>query len=39
MVDLIQTSTLSRFGKVIGHVDKVTRRTVETALSIFLGLS
>ena len=39
MVDLIQTSTLSRFGKVIGHVDKKTLSAVETALSIFLGLT
>ena len=38
MVDLIQTSTLSRFGKVVGHVDKATLRAVETALAIFLGL-
>ncbi len=39
MVDIIQTSTRSRFGDVIGHIDKSSLELVERALSIFLGLN
>ena len=39
MVDIIQISTRSRFEEVIGYVEAVTMQAVETALSIFLGLS
>jgi mRNA-degrading endonuclease toxin of MazEF toxin-antitoxin module len=38
MVDMIQTSTLPRFGKVLGRVDPVTMILVEASLSVHLGL-
>jgi mRNA interferase MazF len=38
MVDLIQTSTRSRFRAVVGHIDAATMRSVDNALLIFLGL-
>jgi hypothetical protein len=38
MVDMIQTSSLARFGSVIGEVDTLTMRLVEAALSVHLGL-
>jgi mRNA interferase MazF len=38
MVDLIQTSTRSRFGDVVGQIDSTTLQTVENALLIYLGL-
>ena len=38
MVDRIQTSSLNRFGVVIGVIDVRTLRLVEAALSLHLGL-
>ena len=38
MVDTIQTSSLGRFGEVIGQVDTTTLRLIEAALSVHLGL-
>ena len=38
MVDMIQTSSLARFGGAIGEIDTVTMRLVEAALSVHLGL-
>jgi mRNA interferase MazF len=38
MVDMIQTSSLTRFGGVIGHVDTVTMILVEAAMMAHLGL-
>ena len=38
MIDLIQTSSLERFGQVVGHVDALTMIQVEAALSLHLGL-
>jgi mRNA interferase MazF len=38
MVDLIQTSSMNRFGKVVGNVDPSVMRLVEAALSLHLGL-
>jgi mRNA interferase MazF len=39
MVDLIQTSTRSRFREVVGHIDSETLENVENALLIFLGFA
>lgn len=39
MVDLIQTSTRSRFREVVGHIDSDTLQEVENALLIFLGFA
>ncbi len=39
VVDMIQTSTLSRFGPVIGRIDGATMRLVENALMLHLGLT
>jgi len=39
MVDMMQTSTRSRFGNVIGHIDKETLQAVERAVAVFLGLA
>jgi len=39
MVEMIQTSSARRIGKVIGHLDKQTMQAVETALLIHLGLA
>jgi mRNA interferase MazF len=39
MVDLIQTSTKSRFREVVGHIDPATLLIVENALLVFLGLA
>jgi mRNA interferase MazF len=39
MVDMMQTSTRSRFGNVIGHIDKDTLQAVERAVTVFLGLA
>ncbi len=38
MIDMIQTSSLAKFGPVIGHVDALTLIRVEAALSMHLGL-
>ncbi len=38
MVDMIQTSSLARFGGIIGTLDATTLRSVESALSIHIGL-
>jgi mRNA-degrading endonuclease toxin of MazEF toxin-antitoxin module len=38
LVDMIQTSSLARFGSAIGEIDSVTMRLVEAALSVHLGL-
>jgi len=38
-VDMIQTSSLARFGGVIGRVDSVTMALVEASLSVHLGLA
>ena len=38
MVDMIQTSSLAKFGQVIGHVDALTLIRVEAALAMHLGL-
>ena len=38
MIDMIQTSSLGRFGQVVGHVDALTMIQVEAALSMHLGL-
>jgi mRNA interferase MazF len=38
MVDRIQTSTLSRVGDFIGHIDGKTMGRVESALMVHLGL-
>jgi mRNA interferase MazF len=39
MVDMIQTSSSNRIGKVVGHLDKHTMQEVEQALMIHLGLA
>ncbi len=38
MVDRIQTSSVSRIGGLIGHIDTKTMKLVETALLVHLGL-
>lgn len=38
MVDIVQTSTRSRFREVVGHIDAATLRVVDNALLVFLGL-
>lgn len=38
MVDMIQTSTAARIGKIVGHLDRHTLQEVEAALLIHLGL-
>jgi len=38
MADRIQTSTLSRIGGIVGHIDRKTMRRVESALMVHLGL-
>jgi mRNA interferase MazF len=39
MVDMIQTSSASRVGKIIGHLDRQNMQLVEAALLIHLGLA
>jgi mRNA interferase MazF len=39
MVDMIQTSSSNRIGKVVGHLDRHTMQEVEQALMIHLGLA
>jgi mRNA interferase MazF len=38
MVDMIQTSSVRRVGKVIGHLDADSMEAVETSLMVHLGL-
>ena len=38
MVDMIQTSSLGRFGGIIGSIDAAALESVETALAIHIGL-
>ncbi|HEY5214582.1 MAG TPA: type II toxin-antitoxin system PemK/MazF family toxin [Acidobacteriaceae bacterium] len=38
MVDMIQTSSLARFGGIIGTIDASTLRSVESALALHVGL-
>jgi len=38
MVDRIQTSSLSRIGGIVGHLDRKTMLEVESALMVHLGL-
>ena len=38
MVDMIQTSSLRKFGKTIGTIDPRTLQLVELSLSLHLGL-
>ncbi len=38
MVDMIQTSSLARFGDIIGTIDADTLRRVEASLDLHLGL-
>lgn len=38
MVDIIQTSSVRRVGRVIGRVNDATMQAVETALMVHLGL-
>jgi mRNA interferase MazF len=39
VVDMIQTSSVSRFGGVFGRIDSVTMALVEASLSAHLGLA
>jgi mRNA-degrading endonuclease toxin of MazEF toxin-antitoxin module len=38
MVDMIQTSSLARFGGIIGTIDAATLQLVEASLELHLGL-
>ena len=39
MVDMIQTSSASRVGEIVGHLERSTMQSVEAALLIHLGLA